>query len=181
MQELQKVQRVARDQSTAPVKTLLVMDATTGQNGLAQARAFDEALDLDGIVLTKLDGTAKRRHRRSASRASSASRSCASVSARRSTICKPFDADGVRAGADGHAMTPHVLDPDAPYDTPPREIGPDGLTDDQRIANHLAWRLLAPLSVFLVALVLVFFVLLRDSVGVGPVDAADAATAATAC
>jgi fused signal recognition particle receptor len=53
------VQRVARAQSTFPVITLLVMDATTGQNGLAQARAFDGALDLDGIVLTKLDGTAK--------------------------------------------------------------------------------------------------------------------------
>jgi fused signal recognition particle receptor len=36
-----------------------VLDATTGQNGLAQARAFNDALDLDGIVLTKLDGTAK--------------------------------------------------------------------------------------------------------------------------
>lgn len=59
MEELRKVQRVARSQSTFPVRTLLVMDATTGQNGLVQARAFDEALDLDGIVLTKLDGTAK--------------------------------------------------------------------------------------------------------------------------
>lgn len=59
MQELKKVQRVARAQSTAPVRSLLVLDATTGQNGLAQARAFDEALDLDGIVLTKLDGTAR--------------------------------------------------------------------------------------------------------------------------
>jgi fused signal recognition particle receptor len=59
MDELCKVQRVARAQSTFPVITLLVMDATTGQNGLAQARAFDDALHLDGIVLTKLDGTAK--------------------------------------------------------------------------------------------------------------------------
>jgi fused signal recognition particle receptor len=59
MDELRKIQRVARAQSTFPVITLLVMDATTGQNGLAQARAFDAALDLDGIVLTKLDGTAK--------------------------------------------------------------------------------------------------------------------------
>jgi fused signal recognition particle receptor len=59
MDELRKVQRVARAQSTFPVVSLLVMDATTGQNGLSQARAFDEALDLDGIVLTKLDGTAK--------------------------------------------------------------------------------------------------------------------------
>jgi fused signal recognition particle receptor len=59
MDELGKVQRVARAQSTSPVRSVLVLDATTGQNGLAQARAFNEALDLDGIVLTKLDGTAK--------------------------------------------------------------------------------------------------------------------------
>ncbi len=59
MDELRKVRRVARAQSTYPVRSLLVMDATTGQNGLAQARAFHAALDLDGIVLTKLDGTAK--------------------------------------------------------------------------------------------------------------------------
>jgi fused signal recognition particle receptor len=59
MDELRKVQRVARAQSTAPVISLLVMDATTGQNGLLQARAFNDALELDGIVLTKLDGTAK--------------------------------------------------------------------------------------------------------------------------
>jgi fused signal recognition particle receptor len=59
MQELRKVQRVAKAQSTAPVISLLVLDATTGQNGLQQARLFDEALDLDGIILTKLDGTAR--------------------------------------------------------------------------------------------------------------------------
>lgn len=59
MQELQKVQRVAKAQSTSPVVSLLVLDAGTGQNGIRQARMFDEALDLDGIVLTKLDGTAR--------------------------------------------------------------------------------------------------------------------------
>lgn len=59
MQELRKVQRVARAQSTAPVISLLVLDAATGQNGLQQARSFNEALELDGIVLTKLDGTAR--------------------------------------------------------------------------------------------------------------------------
>jgi fused signal recognition particle receptor len=59
MQELAKVQRVARAQSVHPVRSLLVIDATTGQNGLMQARAFHEALDLDGIILTKLDGTAR--------------------------------------------------------------------------------------------------------------------------
>ena len=59
MAELKKVTRVTENQSAAPGRTLLVMDATTGQNGLAQAREFDAALGLDGIVLTKLDGTAK--------------------------------------------------------------------------------------------------------------------------
>lgn len=59
MQELRKVQRVAKAQSVAPVCSLLVLDATTGQNGLQQARLFNEALDLDGIILTKLDGTAR--------------------------------------------------------------------------------------------------------------------------
>lgn len=59
MQELKKVQRVAKAQSTFPVRSLLVLDATTGQNGLAQARIFHEALELDGLVLTKLDGTAR--------------------------------------------------------------------------------------------------------------------------
>jgi fused signal recognition particle receptor len=59
MEELRKVQRVTVAQSTAPVRVLLVMDATTGQNGLAQARQFHEALGVDGIALTKLDGTAK--------------------------------------------------------------------------------------------------------------------------
>jgi fused signal recognition particle receptor len=59
MQELRKVQRVARAQSTFPVRSVLVLDATTGQNGLAQARVFHEALELDGLVLTKLDGTAR--------------------------------------------------------------------------------------------------------------------------
>jgi fused signal recognition particle receptor len=59
LQELAKVQRVARAQSVFPVRSLLVLDATTGQNGLLQARSFHEALDLDGVVLTKLDGTAR--------------------------------------------------------------------------------------------------------------------------
>jgi len=59
MRELQKVKRVTEGRSKPPVRTVLVMDATTGQNGLAQAREFDAALGVDGIVLTKLDGTAK--------------------------------------------------------------------------------------------------------------------------
>lgn len=60
MEELAKVQRVIKKQiPEAPHETLLVIDATTGQNGLRQARLFSEAVDVTGIVLTKLDGTAK--------------------------------------------------------------------------------------------------------------------------
>ena len=58
MDELGKVKRVVEKQ--APVdEVLLVLDATTGQNGLIQARVFAEVVDVTGIVLTKLDGTAK--------------------------------------------------------------------------------------------------------------------------
>jgi fused signal recognition particle receptor len=59
MRELQKIYKVTQGRSAAPVRVLLVMDATTGQNGLVQAREFDAALKVDGIALTKLDGTAK--------------------------------------------------------------------------------------------------------------------------
>ncbi len=59
MAELTKVKRIVERESAAPVKTLLVMDATTGQNGLTQAREFRDAVGVDGIVITKLDGTAK--------------------------------------------------------------------------------------------------------------------------
>jgi fused signal recognition particle receptor len=59
MRELQKVQRVTQGRSKAPVRVVLVIDATTGQNGLAQAREFNAALGLDALVLTKLDGTAR--------------------------------------------------------------------------------------------------------------------------
>ena len=59
MRELEKVVNVVRKRSQLPVYTVLVIDATTGQNGLQQAREFNNALSLDGIVVTKLDGTAK--------------------------------------------------------------------------------------------------------------------------
>jgi fused signal recognition particle receptor len=60
IEELKKIRRViTREQPGAPHETLLVLDATTGQNGLQQARIFKEATDINGIVLTKLDGTAK--------------------------------------------------------------------------------------------------------------------------
>lgn len=59
MSELGKVVRVTRKRSQMKVYVVLVIDATTGQNGLSQAKEFNEALDLDGIIITKLDGTAK--------------------------------------------------------------------------------------------------------------------------
>jgi fused signal recognition particle receptor len=74
MRELEKVVKVTRKRAGAyrdaqeqpqelpqelPVATVLVLDATTGQNGLQQAREFNRALDLDGVIITKLDGTAK--------------------------------------------------------------------------------------------------------------------------
>ena len=59
MDELSKVRRVAEKGAGTVTETLLVIDATTGQNGLAQARQFAEAVDVTGIVLTKLDGSAR--------------------------------------------------------------------------------------------------------------------------
>ncbi|MDQ0337534.1 fused signal recognition particle receptor [Caldalkalibacillus uzonensis] len=60
MQELNKIYRVIqREIPEAPHETLLVLDATTGQNALSQAKTFNEATGISGIVLTKLDGTAK--------------------------------------------------------------------------------------------------------------------------
>ena len=60
MNELAKIDRVIdRELPGACRETLLVLDATTGQNGLAQARAFKEVCEIGGIILTKLDGTAK--------------------------------------------------------------------------------------------------------------------------
>ena len=59
MRELEKVVSVTRKRAAMPVRVVLVIDATTGQNGLQQAREFDRALGLDGVVMTKMDGTAK--------------------------------------------------------------------------------------------------------------------------
>ncbi|OUO35539.1 signal recognition particle-docking protein FtsY [Olsenella sp. An290] len=59
MRELAKVVNVTRKRSSVPVTVVLVIDATTGQNGLSQAREFNDALELDGLIVTKLDGTAK--------------------------------------------------------------------------------------------------------------------------
>lgn len=60
MEELKKIHRViSKEYPEAMVKTLLVLDANTGQNALLQAKAFKEAVNVDGIILTKLDSTAK--------------------------------------------------------------------------------------------------------------------------
>lgn len=60
MEELKKIKRVLKKlDDSAPHMTLLVLDATTGQNGLNQAKQFTQTIGVDGIILTKLDGTAK--------------------------------------------------------------------------------------------------------------------------
>ncbi|MBR2834603.1 MAG: signal recognition particle-docking protein FtsY [Coriobacteriales bacterium] len=59
MRELGKVVAVTRKRAQMPVHVVLVLDATTGQNGLNQAREFKDALGVDGVIITKLDGTAK--------------------------------------------------------------------------------------------------------------------------
>jgi fused signal recognition particle receptor len=60
MEEIRKVKRViAKAMPGAPHEVLLVLDANNGQNAVSQVKAFDSALDVTGIVLTKLDGTAK--------------------------------------------------------------------------------------------------------------------------
>ena len=60
MEELKKIKRtIAKAQPGAPHEVLLVVDGNTGQNALAQVKAFDDAVGLTGLVVTKLDGTAK--------------------------------------------------------------------------------------------------------------------------
>jgi fused signal recognition particle receptor len=59
MEELKKIRRVIEKQGVTNVATLLVLDATTGQNAILQARSFSEAAGLDGLVVSKLDGTAR--------------------------------------------------------------------------------------------------------------------------
>ena len=59
MEELRKVRRVADNGAGTVTEVLLVLDATTGQNGMVQAQQFTEAVEVTGVVLTKLDGSAK--------------------------------------------------------------------------------------------------------------------------
>ena len=94
MEEINKVKRViAKAAPGAPHEVLLVLDANTGQNAVNQVRAFDDALDVTGLILTKLDGTAKGgvicaiAHLRGAGARSRRSRCASSASAKASTIC----------------------------------------------------------------------------------------------
>ena len=60
MDELGKIRRIIdKEHPEAAVRSMLILDATTGQNGLQQAKQFKEAAEINGIILTKLDGTAK--------------------------------------------------------------------------------------------------------------------------
>jgi len=59
MDELKKIKRVAEREAGSVAEVLLVLDATVGQNGISQARTFQEAIEVSGVILTKLDGTAK--------------------------------------------------------------------------------------------------------------------------
>jgi fused signal recognition particle receptor len=60
MEELRKIDRIIeRENGRGPDETLLVLDATTGQNALLQARTFNEAVGITGLMMNKLDGTAK--------------------------------------------------------------------------------------------------------------------------
>src|SRR5207302_6827697 len=58
MEELKKIRRVLERQNVSHVRTLLVLDASTGQNAIIQGRAFKDATGLDGLILAKLDGSA---------------------------------------------------------------------------------------------------------------------------
>ncbi|MBR1925646.1 MAG: signal recognition particle-docking protein FtsY [Clostridia bacterium] len=59
MEELKKISKIVEREWNGSYQKLLVLDATTGQNALSQVEYFDEAIDIDGLILTKLDGTAK--------------------------------------------------------------------------------------------------------------------------
>jgi hypothetical protein len=87
MEEIAKVRRVIQKiEPEGPHETLLVLDANIGQNALQQVKAFDKAINVTGLVLTKLDGTAKGGVV-PPSPASARSRSASSASASRSTTC----------------------------------------------------------------------------------------------
>lgn len=59
MDELKKITRVIKKEIDSPIECFLIIDATTGQNGVVQAKAFKELIDITGIVITKMDGTSK--------------------------------------------------------------------------------------------------------------------------
>ena len=59
MEELKKIKRVIGKEILTPIDCYLILDATTGQNGVLQAKAFKDLIDVNGIVITKMDGTSK--------------------------------------------------------------------------------------------------------------------------
>ena len=89
MDELGKVKRVIEKAGAQVDETLLVLDAQTGQNGIAQARAFTEAVEVTGVVLTKTGRFRQGRHRPGGPRGARASRSVSSAWARVPTTCGP--------------------------------------------------------------------------------------------
>ena len=101
MEEVRKVKRViAKADASAPHEVLLVLDANTGQNALSQVKAFDEALGLTGLILTKLDGTAKGGVVAAIAEDAARSRYASSASARAWTTC----------GRSWRRTSPHALD-----------------------------------------------------------------------
>ncbi len=90
MEELKKIGRIIeRETGAPPDETLLVVDGTTGQNAISQARLFNAATKLTGVVVTKLDSTAKGRRPRRDQRRVGSARSNSSASAKISTHCAP--------------------------------------------------------------------------------------------
>ena len=107
MAELAKVRRViAKQIPEAPHETLLTVDATTGQNGLRQAKLFSEAIDVSGLVLTKLDGTAKGGIALAIAHELGIPVKLIGVGEQLEDL-RPFDADRVRPRA-GHLSAPSI-------------------------------------------------------------------------
>jgi fused signal recognition particle receptor len=96
MEELKKIKRViTKAEAGAPHEVLLVVDGNTGQNALAQVKAFDDALGLTGLIVTKLDGTAKGGVL-APSRGSGRCRSTSSAWARSWKTCRPLRVNSPR-------------------------------------------------------------------------------------
>ena len=120
MEELKKVRRVIEKAvGRPPDEILLVLDATTGQNGIAQARAFTEAVEVTGVALTKLDGTAK----------GESSWRCATSSGCRSRSSAPARASGIWSPSTARRSRPASWEVDRGQGRDPDRRGPP---DDAR-------------------------------------------------